>query len=40
MDQENLWQLFHATGDPMAYVWYKVVDQKEEPPKPAQETKG
>ncbi|MDD5932619.1 MAG: hypothetical protein PUC45_09275 [Oscillospiraceae bacterium] len=29
MEPEPVWQLFEATGDPMAYVWYKAMGQKE-----------
>ena len=30
MDQENLWTLFHATGDPMAFLWYKTMGREEQ----------
>ena len=27
MDQENLWMLFHATGDPVAYLLYQMMTE-------------
>ena len=30
MEPNDLWTLFQATGDPMAYLWYKAMS-KEEP---------
>ena len=32
MDQNDLWKLIHATGDPMAFMLYKAM-QENEPPK-------
>ena len=38
MEPKDLWQLFEATGDPMAYMMFKAAVETEPPKEPPKES--